>query len=199
MEPRHPERVKCAQCGIEVERILWEEPGEWLCPDCDPDKGENEPEHENVWDDAVEDGITPDYIKPGWGERKVRTPDKEVPEWATSLEGIQEVVQAHPQANRLAERWALVVYYYYRLFWPAKEVGKLLGLSAGRVKRIIRNLDARAEKMRAVKNVIEMPTPEEMQAMSVRQLAAKLGCSVGKAHTIKRRAVPTGRKQRRSA
>jgi hypothetical protein len=180
-------RIRCAKCGLEVERILWEpQTQEWLCPDCDPDQTPETEEHGSVWDDAVEDGITPDYLKPGWGERRARTPDKEVPEWVTNLGDFREVIWAHPQAKRFASRWALVAYLYHRMGWPARDVARECRLSESKVKRIIERLDNRAAKLRERRSGVEMPTAEEMERLSVRKLAARLKCSVGKAHALKK-------------
>jgi hypothetical protein len=64
-------------------------------------------------------------------------------------------------------------------------VGQECGLSVSRVKRVIQNLDRRAAKLRE-RRIIEMPTAEEMKRLSVRKLAARLKCSVGKAHALKK-------------
>lgn len=188
MGASRPRRVKisCAQCGLEVERIIGDEPlQQWLCPDCDPDKGADQEEHSSVWDDCREDGITKTYLKPGWGERKARTPDKECPTWAANLSEFRKVIWAHPQAKRWANRWALVAYLYHRMGWPAEEVGRQCGLSARTVKRIIQRLDRRAAKLQARKSV----PAEEMKLLSVRKIAARLKCSVGKAHALKKLAL----------
>lgn len=194
MEGLHPGRVRirCATCGLEVERIVLEEGlnKDWLCPGCDPDTGADEPEHSSVWDDAVEDGITKVYIKPGWGERKTRKSGRRTPAWAANLNDFREVIWAHSQAKRWANRWALVAYLYHRMGWPAEDVGRYCELSVRTVKRIIQRLDNRAAKLQArKKSPIPMPTAEQLRKMSIRQIAARLKCSVGKAHALKKLAL----------
>jgi hypothetical protein len=101
---------------------------------------------------------------------KIRTIDRELPEWAMNNKRVQEVLLvAFPTLKRTkasrkkAARWASVIYLYYRMGLPQQVVMKELKLTkpafktiCQRVEAIIKNGVSRDSKQNATP-----PTPRE--------------------------------------
>ena len=77
-------------------------------------------------------------------EAKIGT--KDVPVWIRDTRKLQEVLYGHPQADRLAPKWAKILYLYYFLFYTAEDVAENMGLTAKAVRRTIDKLNLRAAK-----------------------------------------------------
>ena len=70
----------------------------------------------------------------GFQIKKIRTEERELPEWVRTNEGIQRVLLAafpHLQTSenqrKRAGIWARILYLYHRLGWPSSEIAKELG------------------------------------------------------------------------
>ena len=69
---------------------------------------------------------------------------KDIPQWVQDVAILRRVLMGHPQAERLAPKWARIVYLYYFKQYTAKDVAETMGLTEGSVKRTIHQLNRRA-------------------------------------------------------
>jgi hypothetical protein len=77
--------------------------------------------------------------------RRRRKIDGPVPEWAGSNEEIQKLLETafprlrtDPRQKKRADRWALVIYYHYRVGWSQGDIAAHLGLPLHSVRAVIR-------------------------------------------------------------
>jgi hypothetical protein len=193
-------KLSCESCGLTVERTLQGgdlSAGPWLCPVCDPDKGEDEEPHDTSWMQPAElYGFEFDkqhqrfWIPKGYQECAPHQPVKEVPEWVQDPDLLKKVISSHPQSDRLGEGWAAIVYGYYNLQRPTSWIAKDMGIKLDAVKSVIKKLNKRAATISAKnkEKAVEFSLAQKLfnGGRSVREVRRELNCSVGKAHKLKK-------------
>jgi hypothetical protein len=187
--------IECRDCGLVVVRKLY--PGDqelsvWLCPDCDPDNGEDTEPHQTNWMKTGEFGYDEqrerDWLPDGFQECIPRRIDKAIPGWIEDKDLFNKVIFSHPQSRRYAARWTTIAYLYFNIRFSATAIAEELELDLNAVKGVIRHLRERAERLAAKeqKRAAELMRTREMLArgLGLREMAKALKCSLGKAHSL---------------
>lgn len=191
-------KVVCRDCGLVVVRMMY--PGhqasiEWLCPDCDPDKGEDIEPHQSNWmkterEFGYDKQREREWLPPGFQERIPRRIEIAIPVWVTDKELFEKVMFSHPQSRRYAAKWTAIAYFYFNIRYSVESIAEELELEVDTVKGVIRHLQKRAERLatKEQKKADELMRAKEVlaQGLSVRAMAKALNCSVGKAHALAR-------------
>lgn len=102
---------------------------------------------------------------------KVRTIEREIPEWVFSDKEVQRVLLAafptqavNKAARKRAGRWARIIYLYYRMMLPQQIVAKEIGLTEQQLKLTLQRIN-RVEKGYRTDGKLRVvdtpPTPRE--------------------------------------
>lgn len=108
-----------------------------------------------------------DLFMGGFQITKVRTVEREIPEWALNNARVQEILKSSFKGLDLSEpktfaekkkqkkrirragRWARIIYLYYRMGLPRQIVAKELGMGEGTLKSTLRNIERAARGLTA--------------------------------------------------
>jgi hypothetical protein len=82
---------------------------------------------------------------------------KKIPDWALDSVRLRIVLMAHPQAEKLAPKWARIVYLYYFKQYTAKDVAETMGMHEDAVERVLRCLNRRAEQVAESGSYMDAP------------------------------------------
>jgi hypothetical protein len=99
---------------------------------------------------------------------KVRTIQREIPEWALSNRKVQQILKtAFPRMtykDKRAGRWARIIYLYYRMELPRQIVAREIGITEAHLNRTLQAINWVAAGRRSdgkPRKVVSPPTPRE--------------------------------------
>lgn len=85
---------------------------------------------------------------------------KDVPEWVRDAATLRRVLMRHPQADRLAPKWARIIYLYYFKQYTALDISEAMGLHVDAVERVIRCLNHRAQQVAGSGSYMDASEPQ---------------------------------------
>lgn len=88
----------------------------------------------------------PSGVGSGFHVTKPLRPRRRLPEWVANDKMMDRVLRSHPQAHMRFARWKRIVYLYFRLNIPAREIAEELDMTTKAVERVIAQLRRRAAR-----------------------------------------------------